>query len=38
MVTTATWHAHKWLIQAVQKEIPSLKLKTFDSLVICDKG
>ena len=39
MVTTATWHACKWLIQAVQKEIPSLKIKKFliESLVSCDK-
>ena len=39
MVTTATWHACKWLIQAVQKEIPSLKIKKFiiESLASGDK-
>ena len=29
MVTTATWHACKWLLQAVKEELPTLKIRKF---------
>lgn len=39
MVTTATWHICKWLLQAITKDIPSIKIRKFiiDSQISGDK-
>ena len=39
MVTMATWHSCKWLMNVIEKEIPTLKIKNFyiESLASGDK-